>query len=218
IQRVRRARERAEPWIRSMAFPRCCRGKFARVRDWPQSLGNGRGRPASSTATSTNSAAVTRTRSPWPCRKTQVSTPSVIDVRPVRLSSVYTQTTSPTFTGRRKLRLDTAAVATRPFASELAATPAAKSMRDMIQPPKMSPAGLVSAGMATVRSDNSPRGGCCSSVIDKPPDARTRDEMWLILFQRYRAGVADDIQSTGEAVVRINQTVLIDIHVVDLDC
>jgi enoyl-CoA hydratase/carnithine racemase len=28
----------------------------------------------------------------------------------------------------------------------------------MIQPPKMSPAGLVSAGIATVRSDNSPRG------------------------------------------------------------
>src|ERR1019366_4802643 len=85
-------------------------------------VGNARGRPVSSTATSTNSAAVTRTRSPWPRRNTQVSTPRVIDVRPVRLSSVYTQTTSPTFTGRMKLRLDTAAVATRPLASELDAT------------------------------------------------------------------------------------------------
>ena len=34
----------------------------------------------------------------------------------------------------------------------------------MIQPPKMSPAGLVSAGIATVRSESSPRG--CGWSVD----------------------------------------------------
>ncbi len=50
--------------------------------------GNALGRPVSSTATSTNSAAVTRVRSPWPRRSTQVSTASVIELRPVRTMSV----------------------------------------------------------------------------------------------------------------------------------
>src|SRR5580698_9696883 len=68
-----------------------------------------------------------------------------------------------------KLRLDTAAVATRPRASVPAETPAARSISDMIQPPKMSPAGLVSAGIATVRSDRSPFGWIAAFVMARAP-------------------------------------------------
>src|SRR5580698_5037057 len=68
-----------------------------------------------------------------------------------------------------KLRLDTAAVATRPRASVPAETPAARSISDMIQPPKMSPAGLVSAGIATVRSDRSPFGWIAALVMAWAP-------------------------------------------------
>jgi hypothetical protein len=39
----------------------------------------------------------------------------------------------------------------------------------MIQPPKMSPAGLVSAGIATVRSDSSPVGWGEAFVIALSP-------------------------------------------------
>ena len=49
-------------------------------------------------------------------------------------------------------RIDsTATVATRPRASRIASTLPAMSICDISQPPKMSPAALVSAGMATTR-------------------------------------------------------------------
>ena len=50
----------------------------------------------------------------------------------------------------------TATVATRPCANAVAVIPPATSINDMIQPPKMSPAGLVSAGIARVRTASSP--------------------------------------------------------------
>ncbi len=53
---------------------------------------------------------------------------------------------------------DTAAVTTRPWACWVALIFAALSMSDMIQPPKMSPSGLVFAGIASVREASSPRG------------------------------------------------------------
>src|SRR6185437_8345818 len=71
--------------------------------------------------------------------------------------------------GWRKLRLETAAVATRPLARVPAETPAARSISDMIQPPKISPAGLVSAGIATVRSDSSPMGCVAAFVMARSP-------------------------------------------------
>ena len=51
----------------------------------------------------------------------------------------------------------TATVATRPAARWVAMLEAARSICDISQPPKMSPAGLASAGMAMVRITGSPR-------------------------------------------------------------
>jgi hypothetical protein len=65
--------------------------------------------------------------------------------------------------------LETAAVATRPLARVPAEMPAARSISDMIQPPKMSPAGLVSAGIATVRSASSPVGSVAAFVMARSP-------------------------------------------------
>src|SRR3569832_2415004 len=59
---------------------------------------------------------------------------------------------SPTKTGRGNSNEFTATVTTRPFARRKAAMLAAMSTCDMIQPPKMSPAKLVSVGMAKTRS------------------------------------------------------------------
>src|SRR3712207_5702972 len=50
----------------------------------------------------------------------------------------------------------TATVATRPCASPPAAMPPATSISDMSQPPKTSPEGLVSAGIARVRTASTP--------------------------------------------------------------
>ena len=52
----------------------------------------------------------------------------------------------------------TAAVTTRPSARRVAVIAPAASISDMIQPPKISPDGLVSAGIAKVRAASSPRG------------------------------------------------------------
>jgi len=54
--------------------------------------------------------------------------------------------------------LSMATVATRPPATSLAVTIPARSIWHSSQPPKISPMGLVSAGMATVRSERSPWG------------------------------------------------------------
>src|SRR3954447_26608585 len=53
--------------------------------------------------------------------------------------------------GLWKARPSTATVAQRPRARRAAVSPAAKFICDISQPPKMSPAGLVSAGMAIGR-------------------------------------------------------------------
>src|SRR6266705_298494 len=59
----------------------------------------------------------------------------------------------------------TATVATRPRACRAASTPPAVSTCDMIQPPKMSPCWLASAGMGTMRRTGSlPTGSESSSV------------------------------------------------------
>ena len=53
----------------------------------------------------------------------------------------------------------------RPPASRLVVMPAAASIEAMIQPPNISPAGLVSAGIASWRTASSPFGVCCSSRV-----------------------------------------------------
>ena len=62
-------------------------------------------------------------------------------------------------TGRWKVIAVTATVATRPRACWAATLPPARSICESSQPPKMSPLGLASAGMATVRSAGSRAGG-----------------------------------------------------------
>src|SRR6188508_2668192 len=64
-------------------------------------------------------------------------------------------------TGCLKVNELTATVATRPRAWRAASTPPAMSTCDMIQPPKMSPCWLTSAGIGTTRST----GSRCGSVI-----------------------------------------------------
>src|SRR3712207_1122850 len=89
--------------------------------------------------------------------------------------------TSPTFTGRRNAMSVAATVATRPRASAPAAMPPATSIRDISQPPKMSPAGLVSAGMARVRTASSPLGSSAGipavtpASVDITPASFERD-------------------------------------------
>ena len=58
-----------------------------------------------------------------------------------------------------------ATVAVRPFARRVATVPPARSICDSSQPPKMSPCGLASAGIAMARSVGS-QGGGASSVAD----------------------------------------------------
>src|ERR1700757_3459257 len=53
---------------------------------------------------------------------------------------------------------DTATVTTRPPACGVADILPAESIKDMIQPPKISPFGLLSAGIAKVREASSPFG------------------------------------------------------------
>src|SRR5882672_6271213 len=54
--------------------------------------------------------------------------------------------------------LEAATVTVRPPARWVVVMPAAASMEAMIQPPNISPAGLVSAGIASWRAARSPRG------------------------------------------------------------
>jgi hypothetical protein len=58
---------------------------------------------------------------------------------------------------------DTATVTTRPFACWVAVIFPAESISAMSQPPKMSPIGLVSAGIARVRLASPPRGAAAAS-------------------------------------------------------
>jgi hypothetical protein len=98
------------------------------------------------------------TLSPPAERRTQLSTWMVIELRPTRLTSQWQLSTSPTRTGRWKVIAATATVATRPRARSEAAMPPAMSICASSQPPKMSPDGLASPGMASVRRKGSPRG------------------------------------------------------------
>src|SRR3546814_16596988 len=59
----------------------------------------------------------------------------------------------------------TATVATRPAARAPAVMPPAMSICDSTQPPKMSPLGLASAGMARVRVASVPRGRPGDSAV-----------------------------------------------------
>ncbi len=67
-----------------------------------------------------------------------------MDVRTVEIRSAYTETSSPTTTVTQRSR-----------ARRAAALPAARSICDISQPRKMSPAGLVLEGIAIVRMTGS---------------------------------------------------------------
>jgi hypothetical protein len=54
-------------------------------------------------------------------------------------------------TGERKVMASTATVTVRPLAARMATSPAARSICAISQPPKMSPLGLASAGIAVTR-------------------------------------------------------------------
>src|SRR5260370_13828180 len=61
--------------------------------------------------------------------------------------------------------LPTEAGTTRPSARRVAVIAPAESISDMIQPPKISPPGLVSAGIARVRAASSPRGSAAAPAF-----------------------------------------------------
>src|SRR4026208_2365747 len=81
-----------------------------------------------------------------------------IDVRPPFPTQAYHVTVSPPPTGGRNDRPSIATVTTRAFAVFEARMPLPKSICDINHPPKTSPLGFVSAGMAMVRITNSPLG------------------------------------------------------------
>ena len=59
-----------------------------------------------------------------------------------------------------------ATVTTRDFATFAARIPLPRSICEMIQPPKISPLGFVSAGMAMVRMTSSPLGLSPDSIAE----------------------------------------------------
>ena len=88
----------------------------------------------------------------------QASTEIRSEVRPVSFRLAKKVTSSPTKTGLMNSIASTATVAQRPRASRVARLPAARSICHISQPPKISPAGLVSDGMAIVRITDFPFG------------------------------------------------------------
>src|SRR5947209_655548 len=62
-------------------------------------------------------------------------------------------------TGRWKVMAVIATVTVRPFARRVATVPPARSIWERSQPPKMSPCGLASAGIAIARNVGSLCGG-----------------------------------------------------------
>src|SRR5438477_5949435 len=118
-----------------------------------QGGGNSRGLRSGPTATYVRLASVTFTVISLPgLRCAYTSTATVIDVRPTFVISAKNDTTSPTKTGCLKMNELTATVATRPQARWEAGMAPATSTCDMIQPPKISPWKLASAGIGTTRS------------------------------------------------------------------
>jgi hypothetical protein len=136
----------------------------------------GLGRPPWSSATNVKTASVTFTLSSPSRERRQASTLKRIEVRPTESRLAKTETSSPTWTGIKKLTLSIETVAQRPRASRPAALPAARSICERSQPPKMSPAGLVSDGIAIVRiaasvEGNGPPGSVffCVVMTSKTP-------------------------------------------------
>jgi hypothetical protein len=85
---------------------------------------------------------------------------------------------------------DTATVTTRPPACGVADILPAESIKDMIQPPKISPFGLLSAGIAKVREASSPFGSVelrCLSFerIAPSPEGYGRPASYVALQHRY---------------------------------
>src|SRR6185369_2837535 len=83
----------------------------------------------------------------------------------MRVISAKNVTRSPTSTGCLNVNELTATVATRPRARRAASTPPAMSTCDMIQPPKMSPCWLTSAGIGTTRSTGSRLGNTLDEFL-----------------------------------------------------
>ena len=76
-----------------------------------------------------------------------------------------------------------ATVATRPWARWLAVIPPAISICARTQPPKMSPLGFASAGMAKVRMASSPLGDACAV-----PEGTADSALGTLFFDRTMEG------------------------------
>src|SRR5438309_462168 len=98
----------------------------------------------------------------------------------------------------------TAAVTTRPSARLVAVIAPAASISDMIQPPKISPLGLVSAGIARVRAASSP-GGCGGP--EKPASRSVGDDIAQLLLCCRGAWLRADM---GRIMVHRNKKSLVD--------
>src|SRR3954470_17768685 len=91
-----------------------------------------------------------------------------------------------------------ATVTTRVFATFAARIPLPKSICEMIQPPKMSPLGFVSAGIAIVRITNSPLG--FSAIGPEPSEGASEDQhavavtvKAVALPDRFLVGLEDEL-------------------------
>lgn len=119
----------------------------------------GRGQPSELSATKVNVASVTSEIVSLSRALRQADTLNDIEVRPTFIRFAHTVTSSPTFTGLWNLIASIATVAHLPRACRAATLPAARSICDSNHPPNMSPAGLVSAGIAIVRMQGFSSGG-----------------------------------------------------------
>jgi hypothetical protein len=137
------------------------------------------------------------------CARRQAETRNCIEVRPTWANWAKTVTSSPTLTGRTNAILSTATVAHRPRAWRAAAFPAARSIWDSNHPPKISPAGFVSAGMAMVRIAGSQM-GCVSNSALATFDIRSFrltsrlrqiDTTFIPVFCRHDSTVALDVKA-----------------------
>jgi hypothetical protein len=98
--------------------------------------------------------------------------PTFREVRPVWTTLANRLTSSPTNTGLMKVMPSMAMVAQRPAARWKAIEAAARSICDQSQPPKMSPSGLVSDGMAMARSTGASCGHSAAAQASASVSAR----------------------------------------------
>src|SRR6478736_4371063 len=97
----------------------------------------------------------------------------------------------------------TATVTQRPLARRAAAFPAAKSICDISQPPKMSPAGLVSDGIAIVRM-TAARFSISSAVMPHP--SRSWPDFECATIDHFRGDVENDGEAeVGDPMVALEQ-------------